>query len=231
MNKLVNAYSGSGASRYDRRRARTSRWKAENAAFEAMLTMSDAASVLDCPFGTGRWIEQYTQNDLRVVGVDLSAEMLAVAKAKVTTLPERYQALFSFRHQSIFDLLPDDFDVRPDVVVCIRFLNWISQRDAEKALRILSDFQSKELIIGASVLSKTASPRFRRWYGRWLAVVNACLFNRPNQYVHDEEWLLQALYANGWKIAKQAKTMKRDARINYLFHCTRAEPSTTAHEQ
>ncbi|SMX22475.1 class I SAM-dependent methyltransferase [Boseongicola aestuarii] len=221
MDKLLEAYSGDRARDYDSRRSKSSRWKAEIAAFESMLSKSKATSVLDCPFGTGRWITQYAEHDLNVIGVDLSAGMLEEAEAKIAALPEAKQERFSLKEKSIFDLSPTDFPDQPNLIVCVRFLNWISASEVEKVLDLLSAFQAKEMIVGASVVPKKSGPLARFWYWISLKLINFRHPNRPAQYVHDEGGFLNVLNSHGWRIADQVQTMKRNARVNYLYHCIR----------
>jgi len=91
MNQLLEAYSGDRAEGYDERRAKSTRWKNEIAAMDAMLGAVKATRVLDCPFGTGRWVPQYLDHGLSVIGVDLSAGMLAEARTKIEALDYRRQ--------------------------------------------------------------------------------------------------------------------------------------------
>lgn len=221
MNKLLEAYSGDRATGYDDRRSKSSRWKAEIAAFEAMLSNAKATRVLDCPFGTGRWIPQYAEQNLSALGIDLSAGMLAEAEAKIRGYPEATQGRFTLKEQSIFDLSPADFPAQPDLLVCVRFLNWISEPEVEQVIALLSAFDAKQMILGASVVPKNAGTLARLWYRTSLKLINLRHPDRPVQYVHDENWFLSLLNAHGWRVSDQRQTMRRNARVNYLYQCNR----------
>ena len=222
MNDLLDAYSGKGASGYDERRSKSTRWKNEISAFASMLSNTKATRVLDCPFGTGRWIPQYSEHGLNVTAIDISAGMLAEATNKIESLPKDKQDLFTLREQSIFDLDPANETEQPDLIVCIRFLNWISFSEVEKVIGLLTAYGTEEMIIGASVVPRSATSLRRLWDRWWLNLINFQRPGRPKQFVHDEGRLLELLELNGWRVAEQEFIMKSKARTNYFYRLIRS---------
>lgn len=212
--ELLRNYSGNRAKTYDKRRKSTRRWRAEVAAMSNLLDIVDAKTVLDCPFGTGRWIDEYVQRDMQVYGVDLSGEMLDEAREKLTLLdrPDR----ISLEKQSIFDLDPTARPT-PDLVVCIRFLNWIDWNQSCEALRKLDEQGAKSCILGASVVPVDAGRIRRKLYEFQLARINRKRGDRPPQYVHDEAELYEFTTSLGWSLRAKKQIMRRHGRVNYFY--------------
>jgi len=221
MDKLLEAYSGDKARGYDARRAQSKRWKREVAAMEDMLAALGPATVLDCPFGTGRWIEQYEAIGASVTGVDLSQGMLDEAAAKIATLPTDRQSAYVLDCASIFDLSPAP-EPAPALVVCIRFLNWVQFSDAERALERLTALGSPAMVIGASLVPDDANPLRRLWYRLSLGLINLRAGNRPQQHVHPEAEFLAILTRLGWRVTDRREIMRRNARVNSFFRLERA---------
>jgi len=220
MDKLVEAYSGDKARNYDARRAASKRWRREVAAMEAMLADIDAGTILDCPFGTGRWVPQYEAAGATVTAVDLSQGMLDEAAAKIADLPKERQAAYTLIRESIFDLSPSR--PVPDLTVCIRFLNWVAFPDAVRALERLTALGSPHMILGASLVPDAAGPLRRLWYGLSLAVINWRARHKPAQHVHPEAAFLAELDRLGWRVVDRREIMRRNARVNYFFRLERA---------
>lgn len=221
MDKLLEAYSGDKARGYDARRSQSKRWKREVTAMEAMLAAIRPATVIDCPFGTGRWVEQYEAIGASVTGVDLSQGMLDEAAAKIATLPADRRSAYSLRCASIFDLSPAPGPA-PELAVCIRFLNWVPFADAERALERLTELGSPAMIIGASLVPDDAGPLRRLWYRLSLGLINLRAGSKPQQHVHPEAAFLASLARLGWRVADRREIMRRNARVNSFFRLERA---------
>lgn len=187
---------------------------------EAMLADIDAGTILDCPFGTGRWVPQYEAAGATVTAVDLSQGMLDEAAAKIADLPKERQAAYTLIRESIFDLSPSR--PVPDLTVCIRFLNWVAFPDAVRALERLTALGSPHMILGASLVPDAAGPLRRLWYGLSLAVINWRARHKPAQHVHPEAAFLAELDRLGWRVVDRREIMRRNARVNYFFRLERA---------
>jgi SAM-dependent methyltransferase len=222
MNDLLEAYSGDRATAYDDRRSKSKRWRAEIKAMEMMLRQIQATHVLDCPFGTGRWLPQYAESNMRVTGIDLSGGMLEQARSKLDAFPEKAAHNVTLIEQSIFDLEPTQYQGDVDLVVCVRFLNWISFEDVTKVAKVLSSIGSKQMIIGVSVIPANASFLRRTIYMASLWLNNARRDEgKPPQFVHDEKEVLQLFSGFGWEVAEKSLITRRRARINNFYRLTR----------
>jgi ubiquinone/menaquinone biosynthesis C-methylase UbiE len=126
-----NVYYGSTALTYHERRKDSTRWKSEDRAVAKLLgTLPEGISVIDLPFGTGRFTELYVPRGIRITGVDISTDMLSAAReiygsALDTATLEAGDATALKYEDNAFDL-----------VVSVRFLqNIIPYRTVRMALR------------------------------------------------------------------------------------------------
>lgn len=157
----MKPYVGSKARSYEAKRRKQATWQPEHNFVAEQI--QGAASVLDCPVGTGRFLPIYRDAGIDVLGVDVSEDMLAEARR------HEYGRL---EVGSVFDL-GDELPVR-DVAVCVRFLNWLDIETVEQTLGILSA-RAREVL--ASVRLSSGHPR--KTLG--------------NTLVHDEEAWKQVL--------------------------------------
>jgi SAM-dependent methyltransferase len=119
------------ASGYEGRRAVTPKWAREQEVIEAVVrTLAAGSRVLDVPVGTGRFLSVYAEAGHRVCGLDISADMLAQARA-VPTAPPRLTLV-----QGEVERLPLR-DRAVDWVVCVRFLNWVPRSQLDGVVREL----------------------------------------------------------------------------------------------
>ena len=112
-----DVFYGDFARDYEKRVSAQPLWAAQQAVFERLIEALPAgSSVLDVPFGTGRFADAYRRAGLEVLGLDSSPDMVAEARR---LYPE---AMAAFRIE-IGDAtkLPFD-DTSVDTVVCTRFL-------------------------------------------------------------------------------------------------------------
>lgn len=79
-----DVYYGDTAGDYEKRRSQSRRWKVENRAVKAYLDqLPKRLSVLDVPFGTGRFMPYYFRRHHRVTGMDVSIDMLNAARRSI----------------------------------------------------------------------------------------------------------------------------------------------------
>jgi SAM-dependent methyltransferase len=120
-------YTGRRAQTYERQRAAQPEWTREREIIvAAVATMPNAATVLDVPVGTGRFLPLYAERDLRVTGVDLSPDMLAEARRKATGA----RLLCGDVTKDLLQVLGGFVDY----AVCVRLLNWLTPAEAELAI-------------------------------------------------------------------------------------------------
>ena len=141
---IGNTYHGEKALIYDNHRENDLYWKAEDNCVKEYISQfsSEIKSVLDAPYGTGRFAPIYHKYDLKVVGIDISEEMLAVAKTK----HKKYLDKTEFLIQDMTNIRLADSSI--DLVICFRFIPWIiSFNEAKIALSELSRICNKYAII------------------------------------------------------------------------------------
>jgi len=214
---LDQRYSGTLAAAYDTRRERSPRWQAEVAAFSQYMSLVKPRSVLDCPFGTGRWIEWYRSLPGPVIGIDKSADMLAVAKSKGG---DSWPSNMECKIASIFE---HDFSLYRtagiDLLVCVRFLNWFPRKLARQALSRLAQAEIPHAIVGASVFPRHLSQFTRlRMRGRnYLENLRLRSQQESAQHVHDEQ-LVQHWFAElGWRVERQTPIFQSPTRHNFFY--------------
>lgn len=139
---IADTYYGDKALRYEASRRDTSAWKREDAAVADLLTKGP---VLDAPCGTGRFISLYQERSLEFVGVDISEDMLAQARARGG------DCLLG----SIFDLPPLPFS--PHTAVCIRLLHLLEPKDMQRAIKSLA-CTATEIIFSIRIGKTLKSP-------------------------------------------------------------------------
>ena len=146
--KLLQRYSGSSALRYDAKRRDTPRYKSEEAVFEEMYSLVEPRKVLDVPVGTGRWLAFYELRGATVTGLDLSQDMLDIAATKAPTA----RGMAQLRRANLLDRTAiSDLRGKFDLIVCVRFLNWLSTDEVEIALSNLSWLEPRSIILGAHI--------------------------------------------------------------------------------
>ncbi len=128
-----DVYYGSRAKEYVKKRAGAPLYQAELAAVARLLRdVPDGVSVLDVPFGTGRFVPFYLKKKMSVSGLDASSEMIAAAR-------EALGAQFEPCRTRLGDAAALPYpDESFDLLVCVRFLGSII--DFGHAKKALSEF-------------------------------------------------------------------------------------------
>ena len=144
---ISSAYSGPVASNYVEKR-KGSKWLAEQAiANELLSSIPHGASVLDVPVGTGRFLPFYKERGFDVHGIDVSTDMLAEANvhARELDLPARLE-------KGDIRALPFA-DNQFDLVLCVRFLNWVGEEGAEQTLKEVARVSRDKVLVGVRYLA------------------------------------------------------------------------------
>jgi ubiquinone/menaquinone biosynthesis C-methylase UbiE len=112
-----NVYHGNTAITYHERRKDSNRWKTEDRAVGRFLgTLPEGISVIDLPFGTGRFTEFYVARNICITGVDISDDMLSAAR-------QIYGAALNNATLEVGDATALKYaDNAFDLVVSVRFL-------------------------------------------------------------------------------------------------------------
>lgn len=120
-------YYGDMAKNYLHRRLRQEYWHLEQATIERMLKgVPNESSVLDVPFGTGRFVPYYSAKGMTIFGLDSSKDMLDVAAQE---LKDRFKDC----GLSLGDARALPYGNRLfDLVVCVRFVSHVVTFDQAK---------------------------------------------------------------------------------------------------
>lgn len=146
---IRDRYRGRIAAAYDKRRSRQSKWKAEHKSLDAFLGhIGPGRSVLDIPVGTGRFLALYAKHGLSAIGMDVSEDMLAQARAKDGGADLRLGDALNIA-------LPA---ASVDVAVCVRFLTWVTAGEMRQVLAELSRVARNSVIVSVR-LTKRATMR------------------------------------------------------------------------
>lgn len=213
-NRVLNAdrYHGEIASSYLANRTGEGKWQRENDVLEQLLSdSSEGSSVLDVPFGTGRFVELYLAKKMRVSGLDISPDMLAAAKQALGDTFDRCDTAVGSA-----DRLPYE-DKSFDLIVSCRFFSLVTH---EMAKRILAEFRR----VGRSRIILTIRIRANRRvclrdvYDRVLSMLGRepCWKKNMNGKISEEN-MLELFRASQLGVVAE-HVVEEDARTRLLFY-------------
>ena len=128
----IDVYYGKRATEYDEIRTKKAKWQEENDAVDQLLSIFEPGDiVIDIPVGTMRYIDSYTKYGLYPEGMDVSTDMLAIAKKKLDDTGH----MGYLRVHNILEPLP----TRGRVAVCTRMFNHFTLEECQLAMRNLID--------------------------------------------------------------------------------------------
>jgi len=121
LKPVGDIYYGSRASNYVQQRESTEIWQTEQRVVaDIVRELPPGQVVLDVPFGTGRFVRLYHENEMEVYGVEISPKMLEAARADLGD--SHYQRCILHTGSAESLTFPNHFF---DLVVCFRFLQGI----------------------------------------------------------------------------------------------------------
>jgi SAM-dependent methyltransferase len=139
-------YHGDVADGYLKKRLQQASWHREQEVVQALLgELPDGIKVLDVAIGTGRFVEMYLAKDMVVDGIDISADMLAAARAALGAAYDRCRMTLGSA-----DELPYA-DRSFDLVVCFRFFGLIPLSMARRVLAQIERVSRGPMIIRVPV--------------------------------------------------------------------------------
>lgn len=137
LEKVSRQYRGKMASGYDEKRLKQRRWHEEDRIVGEMLRnvadLQTAGRLLDCPVGTGRFLQLYNKMSINGVGIDSSEEMLALARKKLGRKQRDHFHLM----QGSAAAIPDDIGVFT-TCVAVRFFNLLEPEALKKCFGEMS---------------------------------------------------------------------------------------------
>jgi ubiquinone/menaquinone biosynthesis C-methylase UbiE len=165
----ADKYYGQIASNYDAKREKDEKWIVEQRIITDMLSdLPPETIVLDCPVGTGRFLEFYLEKGFNFIGMDLSGDMLIQSALKLGAQPDDLQQWVTLCKErgGVIPIRIDgdrgqlgQGDVRStglpdksvDAVVMCRLTRWLSPTDCQVAMRELQRIARSRIIWTARV--------------------------------------------------------------------------------
>ena len=199
-----NRYYQDRARDYDQQRLHQASWTAEYRALQKITTeLGHGLSVLDVPVGSGRFFPIYGAVDWRVSGLDVSEEMLEVARTRSHGVLPTKPILIRGKATSL--PFPDS---EFDVVVCFRFLQSIvsfgdAQRVIAEIARVTKRFAVLHLDVRPEGLPEGPYPKLRetmRGKLTWLQIQDL-------------------LVAEGLRIQKNIGPMPHESKNEFVLLC------------
>src|ERR1044071_1606257 len=153
------------AEEYDTRRfttfsGRLFQWCERRVLQRVLSRLAPGSLLVDAPCGTGRLLPLYLINGFRVLGVDISQEMIDVARRRTMS----WNGRASFSRMDFAEVPLSDGSV--DTVFSIRFLPHFSPDERIQMLREFSRIARNRVVISLSISNRWM--RFRRQIKDWL---------------------------------------------------------------
>lgn len=112
-----DVYYGDNATKYQKKRESSRRWQLEHKVVEkALAALPEGLSVLDVPFGTGRFVPIYRKRRMKITGLDISHEMFNAARKELGPALDQCDLRVGNATSLPFE------DRSMDLIVCFRFL-------------------------------------------------------------------------------------------------------------
>lgn len=174
----ADVYYGEIAENYDRSREVKLKWKCEQTAVERFLT---EGPVLDVPFGTGRFVPVYRNKALQFTGVDLSTDMLSIARRKYPGVNAQIGSAFDLRFG----------DNEFATAVCVRFLEWLPLDRAAVVLNRLRRI-ARTLIVTITHGVEGEPEAFTYDFDKFLCVIDGLLIEDRQVTAHVRDMVSEA---------------------------------------
>lgn len=129
----ADKYYGDAVLSYEAERCCSVRWAREQIAVDDFVA---TGPILDVPLGTARYREIYRAKRLKVCGLDISDDMLAIARRNAPEIEARRGSVLSLPYA----------DGSFGTVVCTRMLDWLSPVEMPKAVAELRRV-ARELVV------------------------------------------------------------------------------------
>jgi len=207
-----NRYHGEIAKNYIKKRVRQKKWNIEQSIIKELISREHSCStLLDVPFGTGRFVDMYLSKKIDVYGLDISQDMIAVAKETLGSSFDKCKITIGTA-----DNLPYKNEFF-DVVISCRYFSIISYSMARNVLSELQRVSKSKIILNIRI-RKDNFPILRKvienilkkfgYTPRWIKRING------NIYEHD---LINMFHEFGLFV-HQKKIIEQDRRTIVLFY-------------
>ena len=153
------------AEQYDRKRfdsfsGKLFQWAERRVLYRIVKKVPPESMVLDAPCGTGRLLPLYLAEGFRILGVDISGEMIQVAKRRTA----KWNGRTNFSRMDFIQIPLIDGSV--DTVFSIRFLPHFPPQERIQMLREFCRVSRRRVVISLSVSNSWMG--FRRKIKEWL---------------------------------------------------------------
>jgi ubiquinone/menaquinone biosynthesis C-methylase UbiE len=223
ISKLSHRYTGNCAKDYDKKRVGENKWSVEERIVESLLAQfPKGSSILDIPVGAGRFIALYKKFNLRVTGIDASKDMLDESKKKVTA--QNFKVVL--KEGSIFDIRFSEGHF--DIVLCIRFLNWIDYDNLSVAVKEITRVAQRNLIIGVRHLTPFSDIAVYTPLGM-MRFIRQCImrlrksFEKQKLVFHKKRDIDSLFEKYNLKVSEAAQVEKRADGTDYFIYLLRKE--------
>lgn len=219
----VDSYWGENATNYDEERA-DDKWQREAEVFEQLLDLTAPTVVFDCPVGTGRWLSAYNKRFpqlSRVIAADISDDMLSETKKKSDSV----QFELSLMKQNV---IKDGAGITrlegPGLVVCTRFLNWLTLGQTEKVLRSIATIEPKWIILSLRYRHSLSEYSELK---KWKRIALRRFHNERILYHHNRENVLRTLRACEYRMRVEmcVESSTKTTFSYFLFESEREIPA------
>ena len=141
----ADKYHGAVVDNYEDKRSQQPRWIAEQNIIETALdVLPNESVVLDVPIGTGRFFEAIRRSQHKLIGVDVSDDMLKTAQSKIQD-GDKTMLIKGPVWQTGLD------DQSVDVSVMCRLTRWLNPDERKAALMELQRVTKTLIILTARV--------------------------------------------------------------------------------
>lgn len=142
-----NRYSGSTVDNYINKR-KSQKWDTEQSIFQkTFLELGEKLKIIDIPAGTGRFFEFYDSLNYDVTAMDISNDMLQMAKKNA---PKNLNVHYQIGDAESLMFSENNFDC----VVSARFLNWLPVSTYYKVLDEFKRITGKHLLMQVRLKEK-----------------------------------------------------------------------------
>lgn len=200
--ELKKRYFGKTAEMYDGARIQHSKWIKEDRAILRVLQQyrGGELKVLDMPCGTGRALDILVSAGIEFdsyEGLDVSDAMLSVAETKI---PPDLAMKVKVSESDALSYARGEDEEKPDLVLCLRFVNWLSRDDLEKLIQVVKSTGAKSICITNRSVRK-GGDFFSSMIFYLLAKISYSTWKRQ-QNLHDVANVLEFL-GSDWMIEKE----------------------------
>lgn len=209
-----NSYYGDKARKYIMKRDNHVRWKLEQSIVKELLSeVPDKITVIDVPFGTGRYLNLYLEKGMSVFGIDISEDMLDAAREIHGN---------SLTQCNIFvgsaDCLPYENDFF-DLVVSSRFFTLLPFEFSKKVLSELIRVSKSKLFLNFRI--RREGLNYYNFIERIVGVQQQP--TKMDQHIYEKD-LINMFDEFGLKILRKKIIRKEPGKVNAFYVLEKNSP-------